>query len=55
MSVEENKELVMRFLNEFMIGHDIKVLNDLLRPSYTQHNPELGHGKPELIKFFQDF
>lgn len=55
MSVEHNKKLVMRFLNEFMIGHDIKVLDELLGPAYTQHNPGLGHGKKELIKFFQDF
>ena len=55
MSVEQNKSLVMRFLNEFMIGHNIKVLDELLGPTYTQHNPGLGHGKDELIKFFQDF
>ena len=55
MSVEHNKELVMRFLNEFMIAHKIEVLDDLLGPTYTQHNPGLGHGKAELIKFFQDF
>ena len=30
MSVEHNKELVMRFLNEFMIGQNIKVLDELL-------------------------
>lgn len=55
MSIEQNKELVMRFLNEFMIGQDIKVLDELLGPSYKQHNPGLGHGKASLIKFFQDF
>ena len=55
MSIEHNKELVMRFLNEFMIGHDIKVLDELLGPSYKQHNPGLDHGKASLIKFFQDF
>ena len=55
MSVEHNKELVMRFLNEFMIGHHIEVLDELLGPTYTQHNPGLGHGKAALIKFFQDF
>ena len=55
MSVEHNKELVMRFLNEFMIAHKTEVLDDLLGPQYTQHNPGLGHGKAELIKFFQDF
>lgn len=55
MSIEHNKMLVMRFLNEFMIGHDIKVLDELLGPSYKQHNPGLDHGKASLIKFFQDF
>lgn len=55
MSIEENKGLVMRFLNEFMIGHDIRVLDELLGPSYKQHNPGLNHGKASLIKFFQDF
>ena len=38
MSIEKNKELVMRFLNEFMIGHNIEVLDELLGPNYTQHN-----------------
>ncbi len=55
MSIEHNKELVMRFLNEFMIAHKVDVLDDLLGPTYKQHNPGLGHGKAELIKFFQDF
>jgi predicted SnoaL-like aldol condensation-catalyzing enzyme len=55
MSIEHNKKLVMRFLNEFMIGQDIKVLDELLGPSYRQHNPGLGHGKAALIKFFKDF
>ncbi len=55
MSIEQNKELVMRFLNEFMIGKDITVLDELLGPNYRQHNPGLGHGKAKLIKFFQDF
>ena len=55
MSIEQNKELVMRFLNEFMIDHNIDVLDELLGPNYTQHNPGLGHGKASLIKFFQDF
>ncbi len=55
MSTEKNKELVMRFLNEFMIGKDITVLDELLGQDYSQHNPGLGHGKEALIKFFQDF
>lgn len=55
MSIEHNKELVMRFLNEFMIGQNIKVLDELLGPTYNQHNPGLDHGKASLIKFFQDF
>lgn len=55
MSIEHNKKLVMRFLNEFMIGQDIKVLDELLGPTYRQHNPGAGHGKAALIKFFQDF
>ena len=54
MSVEQNKSLVMRFLNEFMIGQNIKVLDELLGPAYRQHNPGLGHGKAELIKFSSD-
>jgi predicted SnoaL-like aldol condensation-catalyzing enzyme len=55
MSTEENKALVMRFLNEFMIEHEVEVLDDLLGPTYTQHNPGLGNGKAELIRFFQEF
>lgn len=55
MPVEENKALVMRFFNEFMTDHNIEVLDELLGPNYTQHNPGLGDGKAELIRFFQDF
>lgn len=55
MSIEQNKELVLRFLNEFMIGHNIEVLDELLGSDYVQHNPGLDHGKEALIKFFQDF
>jgi predicted SnoaL-like aldol condensation-catalyzing enzyme len=55
MSTEKNKELVLRFLNEFLIEHRIGVLDELIGPSYTQHNPVIGDGKASLIIFFEDF
>jgi predicted SnoaL-like aldol condensation-catalyzing enzyme len=55
MSIEKNKELVLRFLNEFMIEHKIEVLDEILGPTYTQHNPVIDDSKEGLIAFFQDF
>ncbi len=55
MSIEGNKELVMRFLKEFLIEHKFEVLDELLGPTYTQHNPVIDDSKEGLIAFFQDF
>ena len=55
MSTENNKALVLRFLNEFMIAHRIEVLDELLGPTYTQHNPVIADGKENLIAFFKEF
>lgn len=55
MSIEKNKELVLRFLNEFMIEHKVEVLDELLGPTYTQHNPVIDDSKEGLIAFFQGF
>jgi predicted SnoaL-like aldol condensation-catalyzing enzyme len=55
MSIEKNKELVLRFLNEFMIEHHIEVLDELIGPTYTQHNPVIDDSKKSLAAFFRDF
>ena len=54
-SVEQNKKLVLRFLNEFLIDHKIEVLDELLGPTYTQHNPVIADTKENLIGFFREF
>ena len=55
MSAEENKRLVLRFMNEFLGEHRFEVLDELLGPSYTQHNPAIDDSKEGLIGFFREF
>jgi predicted SnoaL-like aldol condensation-catalyzing enzyme len=55
MSVEKNKELVLRFLKEFLGEHKFEVLDELLGPTYTQHNPVIEDSKEGLMGFFKDF
>jgi predicted SnoaL-like aldol condensation-catalyzing enzyme len=55
MSIEKNKELVLRFLNEFLVEHKFEVLDELLGPTYTQHNPVIDDTKEGLIAFFRNF
>jgi predicted SnoaL-like aldol condensation-catalyzing enzyme len=55
MTNEKNRALVLRFLNEFLINHKVDVLEEVLGPTYTQHNPAIGDGKAALIGFFQEF
>ena len=55
MSIEKNKELVLRFLNEFLVEHRFEVLDELLGPTYTQHNPVINDSKEGLVAFFRDF
>jgi predicted SnoaL-like aldol condensation-catalyzing enzyme len=55
MSAEENKQLVLRFMNEFLTEHKFEVLDELLGPSYAQHNPAIDDSKEGLIGFFREF
>ncbi len=55
MSPEKNKKLVLRFMNEFLGEHNVEVLDELLGPTYTQHNPVIDDSKEGLIAFFQEF
>ena len=55
MSAEKNKELVLRFLNEFLIGRKVEALDELLGPAYCQHNPLIADNKENLIRYFQEF
>jgi predicted SnoaL-like aldol condensation-catalyzing enzyme len=55
MSIETNKQLVLRFLNEFLIEHRFEVLDELLGPTYTQHNPVIDDSKEGLTTFFREF
>lgn len=55
MSTEQNKQLVLRFMNEFLGEHRFEVLDELLGPTYTQHNPAINDSKEGLIAFFREF
>jgi predicted SnoaL-like aldol condensation-catalyzing enzyme len=55
MSTEENKKLVLRFMNEFLGEHKFEVLHELLGPTYTQHNPAIDDSKDGLAGFFREF
>jgi predicted SnoaL-like aldol condensation-catalyzing enzyme len=55
VAAEENKRLVMRFMNEFLGEHRFEVLDELLGPTYTQHNPAIDDSKEGLIQFFKRF
>lgn len=55
MSTDTNKRLVLRFMNEFLVNHNRDVLDEVLGPDYTQHNPAIEDGKAGLIKFFEAF
>jgi len=55
MKNEKHKEVALRFMREFLEEHNIESLDDLLGPSYTQHNPLIKDGKEGLIGFFQEY
>jgi predicted SnoaL-like aldol condensation-catalyzing enzyme len=55
MSAENNRQLVLRFMKEFLDEHRFEVLDELLGPSYTQHNPAIDDSKDGLINFFREF
>jgi predicted ester cyclase len=39
MSVEQNKAAVRRFVDEVLSGHDLSVLESILRDDYVDHDP----------------
>jgi predicted SnoaL-like aldol condensation-catalyzing enzyme len=55
MSAEKNRQLVLRFMKEFLDEHRFEVLDELLGPGYTQHNPAIDDSKEGLINFFREF
>ena len=55
MTLERNKRIVSQFFDEFLIGHNVKILDECLRPNYIQHNPLIADGKQGLILFFQEY
>ena len=50
MSTEQNKQLVLRFMNEFLGEHRFEVLDELLGPTYTQHNPAINDSKEASLR-----
>lgn len=48
----ESLALGMRFFDEFFVGRDLESLNDFVRPSYIQHNPQIPDGIDAVQAFF---
>ncbi|MEM9729954.1 MAG: nuclear transport factor 2 family protein [Myxococcota bacterium] len=48
---EESLALGMRFFDEFFVAQDLDSLNDFVRPSYIQHNPQVDDGIPAVQAF----
>jgi predicted SnoaL-like aldol condensation-catalyzing enzyme len=42
-------------MNEFLGEHRCEVLDELLGPTYMQHNPAIDDSKEGLIGFFREF
>jgi predicted ester cyclase len=50
---ENNKLIVQRLINSVFIGHDLSVLDDIMRDDYIQHNDIAAQGKAGFIALFK--
>jgi predicted SnoaL-like aldol condensation-catalyzing enzyme len=50
---ERNKEMVRAFVTEVFVNHDLSVLDQYIQDDYTQHNPDVPHGKEGFRQFFE--
>jgi predicted SnoaL-like aldol condensation-catalyzing enzyme len=47
-----NKDIVLHFLNDVFVNHDMTRLDEYMRDDYIQHNPDCPQGKAGFVKFF---
>jgi len=52
---DSNKALVMRFIQDAFVVHDVQRAGQLLRPDYVQHDPALADGRLAFVRFFTNF
>jgi predicted SnoaL-like aldol condensation-catalyzing enzyme len=47
-----NRDLVLRFYNDVIIGGKLEQSADFLREDYIQHNPNVGQGRAGFVAYF---
>ncbi|MEQ1754819.1 MAG: nuclear transport factor 2 family protein [Micropepsaceae bacterium] len=47
-----NRDLVVRFYTDVLIGGDLGQARKYLRPDYIQHNPRVGQGLEGFVAYF---
>lgn len=47
-----NRDLVVRFYRDVLIGGDLEQAGKYLRPDYIQHNPRVGQGLAGFVDYF---
>jgi predicted SnoaL-like aldol condensation-catalyzing enzyme len=52
---DTNRAIVMQFVHDAFVVHDLQKAGQLLRPDYIQHDPELADGRRAFIEFFTKF
>jgi steroid delta-isomerase-like uncharacterized protein len=52
MSVEENKALVRRYLEEVWVRRNLAVIDELVAPDYIQHTASVAPGREGVKQFF---
>ena len=50
-----NKEIVRRFYEEVFNNWDLSHIEDMMRPDYMQHSPEVEDGREGFLKFIRGF
>ena len=49
-----NRDLVVRFYQDVLIGGDLEQAGKYLRPDYIQHNPRVGQGLDGFVTYFSN-
>jgi predicted SnoaL-like aldol condensation-catalyzing enzyme len=52
---DSNKAIVMQFVRDAFVVHDLQRAGQLLRPDYIQHDPALADGRRAFVTFFTSF
>ena len=50
-----NKELVLKFYEEVFNNWDLSHVEEMMRPDYMQHSPEVEDGREGFLKFIRGF